>query len=156
MIRAETLLATVDERQARLFRCFPTQRETWRLVEEEGLPNAWEWYHERGRPAMLGRGPATVPPHEAAEGHAEEEARRRFAGDVADWLEKRTPPEGGLIVFVASRFMNPVRERLSGSDLAWIRLREGELTRLLPHELAEHPAVAEALTGARSSGPSMG
>jgi protein required for attachment to host cells len=148
---SERLLATVDERQARLFRCTPTMRGTWRLEETHSLRSPWEEDHERRRPAILGRGPETMPPHEAAFGHEEEEERRRFARDVADWLRKHAPPSGAdpLLVFAAPRFLGLMREGAAELDRVAIRLMESELSRLHPHELAEHPAVVALLSRER-------
>jgi len=143
--------ATVDERRARLFRCTPTVRGTWRIEETEALRSIWEDDHEHRRPAILGVGGGTMPPHEAALGHEPEEEVRRFAGDVAPWLRKHAHPAGSepLVVFAAPRFLGALRRHDADLDRAGLRLVESELTRLRPHELAVHPAVATLLSDER-------
>jgi protein required for attachment to host cells len=151
--RGEQWIAMVDERRARLFRCARTRRGTWRVEEREALRSVWEEDHERHRPAILGRGPATMPPHEAGWGHEAEEQSRRFAHEVGRWLRARVERVGAdpLTVFAAPRFLGLLREQLPDEWRRGVRFIETELTRLRPHELAEHPVVVSALQ--RAAGP---
>jgi hypothetical protein len=64
--RPECMLATVDARQARLFRCTHAAPNNWPIEEIEALRNSWQAGHERPRPSILGRGPGSTPPHEAS------------------------------------------------------------------------------------------
>lgn len=146
MARHGSIVVTVDERQARLFRAARTARGAWRLVEEDRLENAWESGHERGRPTMFGRGRGLAPPHTIDPGHTEDEERRRFAETAARWIEGRPAPEGRVVVFAASGFFAPLRDHLSAEGRSRIAVHELELTRLNAHELAEHAAVDGALS----------
>jgi protein required for attachment to host cells len=149
-------IATVDERRARIFRCTRTLRHGWH-VEEHGvaLRNIHEEDHERRRPAILGSGPHTMPPHEAGWGHEQQEEQRRFARDVAHWLEERLVRSeiDALRVFAPTRFLGLLREYLPERTRGTLRLMEGELAQLRPHELAEHPAVRAALSPGPAPGP---
>jgi hypothetical protein len=82
-------------------------------------------------------------------GHGEEEEQRRFVREVVPWLKHASDElasQGGrLTTFAAPKFLGLLREYCGPADAARLDLREDELTHLLPHELAEHPAVRTAL-----------
>jgi hypothetical protein len=142
-------IVTCDERQATLFRGTSEPSGRLRLADAGMLLSRWLDFHERHRPAMLGYGPsANARQHFADEGHEREEASRRFAGEVAQWIRELAEhePERRVIAFAAPRFLGNLRRALE--DRRDPRDRHGEmhlfrseLSRLRASELAAHPAV---------------
>lgn len=136
--------AAVDERKARLFSCTRTSGGALHVEELAAMRSAWEDSHERGRPSVLKRGPASFPPQEVDNGRSASEETRHFAKDVAAWLREHAVESGEepLIVFSAPRFLGVLRA--TAPDLnGFARFVEGELTPLRPSELAEHPMITK-------------
>jgi len=150
-------IVTVDGRKATLFSCKMTPGGTLHLDRVRSLDNPHEGEHERHRPSLLGgaerrggRGgsSATAAPHTASFGHELEEEQRRFAREVTGWLSAAGRERGKerISVFAAPRVLGLLREQTD--DLGPnVDLREGDLTHLAEHELAEHQAVRNAVTG---------
>lgn len=141
-------IATVDSRRARMFRCRPTEQHGWRLEEAEvALRNPWEDAHERGRPSYLPKAPQAGPQTSAGEDRQEEEAQRRFARNVASWIDGslrkvENPP---LVCFCPAKILGEIRDSLPQQSRSQVRFCQLELSKLHPAQLAEHPAVNSAL-----------
>lgn len=99
-----------------------------------------------GAGRWLGRG-ARAAPHFIAAGHAEEEEQRRFAQEVATWLDgtRHNPGAGRVALFAPARFLGLLRPQITAQRA--IATHEGELAHLRAQELAVHPAVVKAVTG---------
>ena len=121
-----------------------------RLHEHSVIPNTWRDVHEHQRPSKLGMG-ASKGAHQsvAGFGHESEELMRRFARDVAIWIDSiaRKSPEIPTLVFVAPKFLGFLREQLahlhapSNPTLRNIELCRGEICGLRAGEVAAHPTV---------------
>lgn len=145
---SERWIATVDARRARMFRCHPTRQHAWRLEEAEvALRNPWEQAHERGRPNYMPKGPQAGPHHAATEGRQEEEGQRRFAKDVAGWLDAhlKNVSQVPVVCFGPAKFLGSVRDALPRHALTSVVFRDLELSQMQPSQLAQHPAVHSAL-----------
>jgi hypothetical protein len=109
-----------------------------RLHEHSVIPNTWRDVHEHQRPSKLGMG-ASKGAHQsvAGFGHESEELMRRFARDVAIWIDSiaRKSPEIPTLVFVAHLHAP------SSPTLRNIELCRGEICGLRAGEVAAHPTV---------------
>jgi protein required for attachment to host cells len=151
------VVATVDERVARLYEVRPTQGKALDLREVATLTNSHENEHERGRPDMMG-GPGIRSaaggsgvaggPHLATPSETGKEESRRFAREVAGWLVDRPERAEGqtLNVFAAARFLGMLRDELDGSKTNHIELKQAELAQMPIHELRTHSALLGALS----------
>ncbi|TVQ34504.1 MAG: hypothetical protein EA376_00090 [Phycisphaeraceae bacterium] len=138
---------TADDRCAKLYSLRDVRGGRRRVSEHESVRSDWEDYHERGRPNPLGRGPsANAAQGFAARGHQDQEERNRFARDVKAWIESRMKEReiNRISVFAAPRMLGALRAEF-GDDPPGVSLHEGEFTPLHAHQLAEHPAIAEAI-----------
>ncbi len=151
------IVATVDERIARLYEARPTQGKALDLKEVATLTNGHENEHERGRPDMMG-GPGVRSgpggsgiaggPHLATPNETGKEESRRFAREVAAWLTNRPERTDGqtLNVFAASRFLGMLRDELDMPKTDHIELKQGEFTQMPVNELRTHSALLGALS----------
>lgn len=151
------IVATVDERVARLYEARPTQGKALDLKEVATLTNSHENQHERGRPDMMG-GPGirSAPggsgiaggPHLATPSETGKEESRRFAREVAAWLSDRPECADGqtLKVFAAARFLGMLRDEFEGAKANHIELKQGEFTQMPVSELRTHSALLGALS----------
>lgn len=150
------VVATADERSARLLEVGPTLGKALDVRELAALHNGHEREHERSRPDMMpGPGIRSAPagmgaaggPHMAEPSDFEREEARRFAREVARWLEERPERTRGdrLVVFSAPRFLGMLREAINGAGGKHLELREGELAQMPLQELREHAALREAV-----------
>lgn len=136
-----------DERGAAAFDAslvWPARVHVERRAE---LRSPWEDFHERGRPGRLGQGPSANAVQHYADEHREPlELSRRFARDVAAWIEAQRRDAGAdqgataMPVFAARRFLGHLRRALDDGDRR-IDLRDGELRTMSPADLARHPAI---------------
>ena len=142
-------IVTCDERQATLFRGTSEASGRLRLADAGMLLSRWSEFHERHRPSMLGFGPsANARQHFAHTGHEREEASRRFAGEVAQWIRglAEHEPERRVIGFAAPRVLGELRRALEDrrdprDSHGEIHLFRSELSTLRASELAAHPSV---------------
>jgi hypothetical protein len=151
------LIAACDNRSARLFETGIAPGGQVHATEVASLSNAWEDFHEHGRPSRLGMGPSANAAQHFADEHREpEELARRFAREVVAWIARKGAelPGTPFHVFVAPRFLGYLREEIarSGQPLA-AELVRGELSGLRAHEIAEHPRVQSLVPGARAEAP---
>jgi hypothetical protein len=144
------LIAVCDNRSAKLFEAGLAPGGQVHADEVSSISNAWEDFHDHGRPSRLGIGPSAVPDE-----HREpEELARRFAREAIAWITRKSSemPDTPLHAFVAPRFLGYMREEVarSGHPLSAELLRGG-LSGLRAHEIAAHPRV-QALVHAASNG----
>lgn len=121
-----------------------------RLELADVLRSPWEDYHEHGRPNVLGRGPsANAAQHFAGEGHEREELERRFAGEVASWIARKSAetPEAAVVAFADPRFLGHLRSACAALRLE-VGVERGEFSWLRPAELGAHPSIRAALGNA--------
>lgn len=121
-----------------------------RLELADALKSPWEDFHEHGRPNALGRGPsANASQHFAGDGHEREELERRFAGQVAAWIARKSAeaPEAAVVAFADPRFLGHLRTACSTLRLE-VTVERGEFSWLRPAELAAHPSIRAALGAA--------
>lgn len=153
-------IATTDNRRAALLSCRGTPGGELALDRVRSLENSHEGEHSRGRPSMIGgseragsarASSGSAAPHFTSRGHEEEEEHRRFAREVAAWLD-RSGAElkcERITVFAPARLLGMLRDLMGHhpSLRAKADLVEGELAQLQPTELAAHPAVRAAAGG---------
>lgn len=139
-----------DERVARLVSLKRVSGGRWRAEERRSRASRWADYHEHHRPSALGGRSGSSHKH-FSPGFSEAEAReerRRFARDVARWIEHDCrnvlDEDSRVAVFAAPGFFGTLREEL-GERHRRMALHELELTRLRPDELVEHPSVQRVL-----------
>lgn len=150
-------IVVVDERSARLLAVRRSAHDRWQAELYDALGSPWECIHEQHRPSALSAHPSPQAHQRFSSGYSEmetQEEQRRFARDVVDWLEQKrsTFGEQPLSVYAAPRFFGLLRAQMTKKRFQ-ADLHEAELTRLLPHELIEHPAVLEALARPLPTGP---
>ena len=109
--KSKTWIFIVDNGRGRLLKGAPAPRGRFHLELDDSIENTWE-EHERGRPSPLtgkdGRSYASV-------GHEDEEMMRRFARDVAGWLDEKTRrlDIDRLALFAPPRFLGALRQAWS-------------------------------------------
>lgn len=141
-----------DSRKASLYSGFLSRERVdaiprVRLELSEVLKSPWEDFHEHTRPSALGKGPsANAAQHFAGGGHEREELERRFAGEVAAWIARKTAeaPDAALVAFADPRFLGHLRTACAALRLE-AAVERGEFSWLRPAELAAHPAIRTAL-----------
>lgn len=145
------LTVFVNGHGAELMSCARRLDGSLELKPESSIANRWQHFHEHGRPAMLGKGPAAnASQRSASEGHEREEMRERFARDVVDWVagSVRSRRAERVRLLAGPAMVGCLRreaERLTKSLGVDIDCREGEFTRIAPAALERHPSVVEAL-----------
>lgn len=147
-------IVVVDGRQARrvLLRGLPGGH--WHAEPADELHSQWEDRDERSRPSRLGGRSGPGHQHavgaESSDGRAE--ARRRFAVDLVDWMERTCgiklldEPE----IFVSVAMFAPLREEL-GRRHHDPPMHEVSLLSVPVSELATHPAVIDAVGSPNST-----
>jgi protein required for attachment to host cells len=151
------LLFLSDSRKASLYRGSLSSASAaglprLRLELAERITSPWTDFHEHGRPAALGRGPsAKSVQHFASEGHERDELERRFAANVAAWIESRAgaAPEAAKVVFADPRFLGHLRRAVEAIRLE-ASIERGEFSWMRPAELGAHPTIREAFEAARA------
>lgn len=83
----------------------------------------------------------------AATHHDEEEAEKRFAAQIVEWLRERRAHYGieRLTVLAPPRLLGVLRKTSLGSLKGRIDVREGNLMHFEPDALSEHPLVRRLL-----------
>lgn len=146
-------------RGARILNAHAVWPDRIHVDEVKALANRWVGFHDRGRPLMLGRGPSANASQHFADEHREpEELAERFARDAAQWFDEQARARGDamLPVFAEGRMLGHLRKAIESIDGQVIALH-GNLSPLLPSELARHHLVAElvraGVRGARELPP---
>ncbi|MHC5210822.1 MAG: host attachment protein [Planctomycetota bacterium] len=132
-------IAIVDARCGRLLRRGKTGNGRLRLDETESIEERWE-EREHGRPSMLGGKGRSYAPWK----HEDEERRRRFARELARWLESTLarPEVETLDVYCSRTILGALRKALGDRTGEALRLEAGDLTDLSPVQLLNHPALS--------------
>ncbi len=96
-----------DETRAKLLHCGPSPNGSPHVDQIDTFETTWEG-HQHGRPSPL---KAKNGHTHAAPGHEKEEARRRFAQELANWLDKQIARHDidHLAIFGPSRFLSALR-----------------------------------------------
>ena len=137
-----TWIAVLDRRKGRLFeaRRLPTGR--LHLEEHGSLSEAWD-EKQHHRPYMLSAHGRTL----ASFQHEEEERVRRFGKQAAEWLDEQVRRQGlaRITVFCSPSLVGRLRKSLRPRLLERVDLRQEDLAWFTPGQLADHPAITEAL-----------
>jgi protein required for attachment to host cells len=134
-------IVTTDGRQALLYRCQSDRPGRCSLERLRELRNTHADTREHHRPTMLGSGPTANAHHLASPNHDREEDQRRFARDIAQWLNSAGDgaPDSELTLFAPPALLGHLRQEKSIP--ARCVLKKGELAHLRPSDLAEHPEI---------------
>lgn len=129
--RSHAWFALLDAEHCRLLCCRLTQQGTQHVDEYGTLDNTLP-EQEHGRPMT-----------QAGETHDVEENERRFAAEVAEWLQKQAGARelDRLTIFASPRMLGVLRHTSFGAMQAGMNQVQGDLMRLDPGQLAEHPMV---------------
>ena len=136
--RHHAWFALADAEHCRLLCCRLTPQGT-RHVEEQGtLDNTWPG-QEHARPMS-----------QAGATHDIEEAERRFAGEIAGWLQKQAEVHAmdHLVIFAPPRMLGVLRKAAFGALRGDLEEIKGDLMRLAAGQLAEHPMVGRLVSAA--------
>jgi Protein required for attachment to host cells len=147
MPRDTHAILTVDAREAVFFGCHRAEDSHWRITPRSRLANESMVVVERHRPNALGRGPSpSAAQRFASTGHEVEEAHRRFAIAVADWLraQRQESPASDIIVFASSSLFPWLREEWRNGTTD-VELHESELAWMEPNQLVRHTSVVRRL-----------
>ena len=96
--------------------------------------------------------PSTLSGHghsaHASFGHEHEEKLAHFARELAKWLEKQLTAHKieTCALFAPARFLGALRKELGKPVAARLTQHDGEITKLTPGQLVDHPAVAAELS----------
>ena len=129
--RSPAWFALADAEHCRLLCCRLTKQGRQHVDEfaafENTLPEA-----EHARPMTLD-----------GMTHDVEEEERRFAGQIVEWLRKKTEEHGidHLVIFAPPRMLGVLRKAAPGLLKGHLEELEGNLMRLEAGQLAEHPMV---------------
>ena len=132
-----------DASRAKLLHCGPSSGGSPHVKHVDAIEASWEG-HERGRPSPLkGRGGNTY----AAGGHEAEEDRRRFAQELAQWLQSRLQQHGidQLTVFGPPKFVGALRRACPHTLADRLSAQTVELINLSNPQLHQHPAIRELI-----------
>ena len=141
--KSRTWIFIVDSGKGRLLKGAPVPGGRFHLEQNDSIENTWE-QHQRGRPSSrTGREGHSY----ASYGHEDEEMMKRFARDVAEWLEKKTSSLGidRLALFAPPRFLGALRQAWSPRLALRVTEYEGDLGYMGPGDLVHHRSIAELL-----------
>lgn len=152
--RNQIYFGVIASRRARILKTDAAWHDRIHVEEVDSLASRWVDFHERGRPLMLGRGPSANASQHFADEHREPaELSERFARDAAQWFDEqaRTRGDALLPVFAEGRTLGYLRKAIEAIDGRVVVLH-GNLSPLLPSELAKHHLVVELVrTGVRGA-----
>jgi protein required for attachment to host cells len=139
-------LAVTDNRWAKLVHCTRTKGGRWHAEEVGIIQSGWEEHQNRDTPPSPGK----KPEHSAGWAHKKEEETKRFAKEVAAWLEKQGHDRKitHFSVFAPDHFLGPLRANWSARLKPMIADQALDLTHLKVSELVDHPKVALILAKA--------
>jgi protein required for attachment to host cells len=141
--KRKTWIFIVDHGRGRLLSGSPAPRGRFRLVQRDAIENTWE-EHQHGRPSpRAGREGHTY----ASRGHEDEEMTKRFAREVAEWLEERVRQLDidRLDLFAPPRFLGALRQAWRPRLAVHVEAHEGDLGYLGPGDLVHHRSIADLL-----------
>ncbi len=139
----QTWIFIVDNGRGRLLKGAPAPRGRFHLELNDSIQNTWE-EHQRGRPSPLtGRGGHSY----ASVGHEDEEMMKRFARDVAGWLDEKTRRLNidRLALFAPPRFLGALRQAWSPRLAVRVDEYEGDLGYMGAGDLVRHRTIAQLL-----------
>jgi protein required for attachment to host cells len=125
--------ALTDTESCRLLCCSLTLRGKYHVDEYDTLANTLpEQEHMR-------------PMTNAGTTHNVENKERRFATEIVEWLKKKTNKHGmdHLIIFAPPRLLGVLRMVPLGALKGHVEELQGDLMRLNPGQLADHPRIRE-------------
>ena len=136
--RDHAWFALADAEHCRLLCCRLTQQGTRHVDELGALDNTWPG-QEHARPMTQG-----------GMTHDIEEAERRFAGEVANWLQEKAVAHvmDQLVIFAPPRMLGVLRKAAFGSLKGHLEEIKGDLMRLAAGQLAEHPMIGRLVPAA--------
>lgn len=140
-------ILVADSEQARLLQGTLTGQNRIHLDEKAVLKTTFV-AGEHHRPSQLtGRGHTA----HASFGHEHEEKLAHFARELSSWLDKELSGRKveKCALFAPSRFLGAFRKEVKGPLAARLSQHEGEITKLSPGQLADHPSVAAELSALR-------
>ncbi len=140
---SQTWIFIVDSGRGRLLKGAPAPRGRFHLELDDSIENTWQ-EHQRGRPSRrAGREGHSY----ASWGHEDEEMLKRFARNVADWLDDKVRRLNidRVALFAPPRFLGALRQ--AGSPRLAIRVEEheGDLGYMAPGDLVRHRSIAQLL-----------
>jgi protein required for attachment to host cells len=141
--KSQTWIFIVDNGRGRLLKGAPAPRGRFHLELDDAIENSWE-EHQRGRPSPLaGRAGHSY----ASWGHEDEELMRRFARDVAVWLDDKTRKHAidRLALFAPPRFLGALRQAWTPRLAMCVEEHEGDLGYMGPGDLVRHRSIARLL-----------
>ncbi len=142
-----------DNRWARLVRLTKSAPTGWHADELKTMRSEWEEHHERHDQLLPDRNPrGDVPEHFPGWAHKKEEETRRFAHQVAAWLERLAGELEitKIAVFAPDHFLGPLRASWSPRIRSLVTEHAADLTHLRPQQLLEHPAIVPLLSPAET------
>jgi protein required for attachment to host cells len=151
-------IALTDNRWGRLVRFQLTKEGRWHAEEVATVRSEWEEHQDRfdqsGQSNAVAK--ANAPDHAAhghSWGHKKEEETKRFAHEIAAWLDRQSAELKiqHLAVFAPDHFLGPLRASWSKRLLPLLTEHAADLTHLKPALLGEHPTVAKILAAPQAS-----
>ncbi|MCP3905870.1 MAG: host attachment protein [Planctomycetes bacterium] len=129
----------LDQRKGRIVRIRPVPEGRYRCEEHGSIESPWE-EHEHGRPSSRS---GKMGHSYASQGHEHEEMMRRFAREVAEWLNQSVQHLNidVLNVFSPARFLGELRQTCPARLARRLEMREGDLTFLNDGDLVHHGAI---------------
>jgi protein required for attachment to host cells len=140
----KTWLVIADNRRTRLLQGSLTAAGSPHLEESGEIDNAWE-EREHGRPGLR-MGAKSTQSYPAVT-HEKEEEERRYAGQVATWLDKEAVARqiDAFVVFAPDRLLGTLRKTWSPKLRGMTKERHGDFAHLTIGELTAHPAITAEL-----------
>ena len=139
-----------DARRGRLLRCTETGKGRVRVEERDSITNIWPG-HEHQRSSPLWKNATITFGIE----QSDKEDLRRFAREVAAWLQHKTEEFGirRLHILVSGRFLGALRKVRTARLAAQLGPeRKADLTHLSSGKLAKHPVIRQLVASARPAG----
>lgn len=136
-------ILVADSEHARLLQGAVVAHDRIHLEEKAKLMTTFT-AGEHHRPSSLaGRGHSA----HASFGHEHEEKLAHFARELARWLEKELNSRriDSCALFAPTHFLGALRKEITKPVAAKVSEHAGEITKLTPGQLVEHPAVAALL-----------
>jgi protein required for attachment to host cells len=134
-VRNHAWFALADAEHCRLLCCRLTRQGTQHVDEYGACENTFP-QQEHKRP-MTGGGTT----------HYVEEAERRFAGEIVEWLRGKVEEHeiDRLVIFAPARILGALRKAPPGLLKGHLAELKGDLMRLDAGQLAQHPMVRDLL-----------
>lgn len=133
----------VNQNEGRLLHAREVPENRHQLRVRETVRNDWE-EHQRGRPQPL----AAKNGHtHSSFGHEGETLRRRFAQDVASWLQRKVRKHGidRVAVLAPPRFLAELKSLWPNNLQCHVDQYECGLSYLDEGELVQHPLIEKIL-----------